>query len=490
MRRHRRPRPGPSGPICTQNLCLHWQTHSTKTLRNTPQGPGSAVLGETSVVLGTPHSAGIDRRGGNMANPAGVKNGRTHKFADPPVFCKPQHLSLLQKMPRGGQNRPSWIFGGPQGFSEIGPAPPKFIFRIFRKTARPSPKSSFRISSRPPGFQKSGRAHQNRVFGISSTPPGFSKTHHRRQNSLPGIFVSPRVFQKTPRRHQNRVFGISSTPPGFSKTPPSAKFTSGNFQPAGISENAPVSPKSSFRNFPHTAGFFKNAPPSAKFTSGNFRQPAGISENAPASPKSSFRNFLHTAGFFKNAPPSPISFSGFFMAPRVFEEMDRPSPKSTKFPAARGLFKKPHPRPDLRQNAPTDPGPISGKTRRPTSGKDARKQGRRHPPEQHEHPTPSRRPALTEADRNQPAQDQQPTQDQQDAPPSRTSPKASETWRPWPAGWESRPSAPATATGRAPRPAGTGSGTFPSAPTKVTLGFNTGDELTLDWTSSSGKRIG
>ena len=91
---------------------------------------------------------------------------------------------------------------------------------------------------------------------------------------------------------------------------------------------------------------------------------------------------------------------------------------------------------------------------------------------------------MTEADRNQPAQDQQ------DAPTLKDFTQGLRNLE----AMASRLGIKAISTGHGYWPgteaAGTGSGTFPSAPTKVTLGFNTGDELTLDWTSSSGKRIG
>ena len=97
---------------------------------------------------------------------------------------------------------------------------------------------------------------------------------------------------------------------------------------------------------------------------------------------------------------------------------------------------------------------------------------------------------MTDADRNQPAQDQQPTQDQQDAPTLKDFTQGLRNLE----AMANRLGIKAISTGHGYWP-GTEAGRdrvrdLPVGPyTKVTLGFNTGDELTLDWTSSSGKRI-
>ena len=91
---------------------------------------------------------------------------------------------------------------------------------------------------------------------------------------------------------------------------------------------------------------------------------------------------------------------------------------------------------------------------------------------------------MTEADRNQPAQDQQ------DAPTLKDFTQGLRNLE----AMASRLGIKAISTGHGYWP-GTEAGRdrvrdLPVGPTKLTLQFNTGDELTLDWTSSSGKRIG
>ena len=92
---------------------------------------------------------------------------------------------------------------------------------------------------------------------------------------------------------------------------------------------------------------------------------------------------------------------------------------------------------------------------------------------------------MTEADRNQPAQDQQ------DAPTLKDFTQGLRNLETM----ASRLGIKAISTGHDYWP-GTEAARdkyhdFPTGPhTKLTLQFNTGDELTLDWGSSSGKRIG
>ena len=142
--------------------------------------------------------------------------------------------------PAGGIKRPDPQIRRPRRFSEISPPSPKFGFEIFRQNVRPSPKSSFRIFTRPDDFfrnrpdvgkiqfsdfrparrvfRKSPRPQQISFSGIS-TGPGFSREWTScLQNRLSEIPRRPRYFQKTSPRSDLRQNPVDRDPAGTQRS--------------------------------------------------------------------------------------------------------------------------------------------------------------------------------------------------------------------------------------------------------------------------------